>query len=72
MTDHSLSGELNALLVTLVLLTGATTWVASLLRFQSSVSIFLIAGGLGLFVALLSSSLRDSLMSSIILGISIM
>ena len=72
MAGHSTSGELNALLVTLVLLTGAATWIASLLTSKLSVSIFLIAGGLSLFVALLGTSLRNDLMSSIILGVSLL
>ncbi len=64
--------EFNSVLVVLVALTGATSWVASFLKGTKSLSTFLIAGAIGLFLTMLWTDMHNTLSWSIILGLSIM
>lgn len=62
--------EFNSVLVVIVALTGATSWGASFLKGTKSLSIFLIAGGVSLFLTMLWTEIYNTLSWSIVLGVS--
>lgn len=64
--------EFNTVLLVIVALTAATSWVASYLKGTKSLSTFLIAGGVSLFLTMLWTEVYNTLSWSIVLGASMM